>query len=298
MPQARRSNRARVPFVFSFIVPREVFFMSTRFLLVLVLLGGCSSPEPRNTTPSTRTPTPVPAAPAAEPEPEEEPSAEGFDTAAWETLLDAYVTDDGGFRYAALRGNEADVARLAEVVAAVGGASPDTWSRDAQLAFYLNAYNVLTVNAVLAHWPLESVMSVEGFFDAEPHRVAGADRTLNALENDIIRDGERFGEPRIHFGVNCASVGCPWLSGDAFTAANLETQLAALSESFVRRTTRLEGGALHVSQIFEWFAADFAPDGVRAFLAARLEGELAERARDEDTELAHDEYDWALNARP
>ncbi|MFK7989206.1 MAG: DUF547 domain-containing protein [Sandaracinaceae bacterium] len=276
--------------------------MPTRLLLMVLLALGCSSPEQGSTTP--RTPPPEPASEPEPAEPSEEEStataeaAPGFDTTAWEALLDAYVTNDGGFRYAALRGREADVARLAEVVEAVGAASPDGWSRDAQLAFYLNAYNVLTVNSVLSHWPLEGVMTVDGFFDEETHRVAGVDRTLNALENEIIRDRERFGEPRIHFGVNCASVGCPWLSGDAFTAANLEAQLAALSQSFVRRTTRLEGGALHVSQIFEWFAADFAPDGVRAFLAARLEGELADSARDEGTALSFDEYDWALNARP
>lgn len=278
--------------------------MPTRLLLVALLALGCSSPEQGSTTPRAPAPDPeasdpAPAAdPPAEPDaPAETEAAAGFDTAGWEALLDAYVTDDGGFRYAALRDNEADVARLAEAVEAVGSATPDAWSRDAQLAFYLNAYNVLTVNAVLSHWPLESVMSVEGFFDAETHRVAGVDRTLNALENDVIRDRARFGEPRIHFAVNCASVGCPWLSGDAFTAANLEAQLAALSRSFVRRTTRLRGDALHVSQIFEWFAADFEPDGLRAFLAARLEGELATRAAGR-TPIAYDEYDWALNARP
>ncbi len=240
----------------------------------------------------------VDEAPAPEPvaAPEPEPVT-AFDVGTWDTLLGAYVVD-GGFRYAALAGDEDARARLAEVVSAIGSAAPDEWPRDAQLAYYVNAYNALTVSAVVERWPLTSVMNVEGFFDAVAHRVAGQTMTLNALENDIIR--ARFGEPRIHFAVNCASVGCPALMPTAFTADNLEAQLAAGAQAYVRGTSRLDRRRrrVAVSKIFEWFATDFeAGGGVRAFLVAQLEGDDARFVENARTRITHFDYDWNVNAR-
>jgi hypothetical protein len=220
---------------------------------------------------------------------------------AWAGLLTAYVTDDGGFRYAALMASPADRAALGVAVQAVADARlTDLPDRDAQLAFYLNAYNILTVNAVVTRFPIDSVMSVPGFFDVLEHNVLGTSMTLNALENDIIR--AQFHEPRIHFAVNCASAGCPWLDSAPFTASNLEPALDRLTRGFVRRTTSVDSRRRRVvvSQLFEWFAGDFEPaGGVRGFLVAHIDNE-ATRAQvaDERNRVAYFEYDWALNARP
>ena len=224
----------------------------------------------------------------------------GFDVGPWNALLATYVTADGGFRYATLAANPADRAVLAQLVSAVAEADPAAEESDAgRLAFYINAYNILTVSAVLERFPIASVMDVPGFFDAATHRVAGAEMTLNGLENDIIRG--QFHEPRIHFAVNCASTGCPWLDGTGFTAENLEASLERLTDAYVQRTTQVDARRrrVQVSKIFEWFAADFeAGGGVRAFLAAHL-GE-AQRALVEDprTRITMFEYDWSLNGRP
>lgn len=218
--------------------------------------------------------------------------------APWQTILDEYATADGGFRYAALRANDAHRALLDEYVQAIGAARDRGWSRDAALAFYIDAYNALTVKSVLDLWPVESVMQEDGFFDERTHRVAGRALTLNGLENDVIRS-ERFAEPRIHFAVNCASAGCPPLQRQAFTAGNLERLLERATRAFVRRTTRIRGGRARLSQIFEWFAGDFeAAGGVRAFVARYLLDDRAAAIRDEDTRLAYTPYDWALNDRP
>ncbi|MAT28088.1 MAG: hypothetical protein CMN29_24550 [Sandaracinus sp.] len=218
--------------------------------------------------------------------------------APWQTILDEYATADGGFRYAALRANDAHRALLDEYVQAIGAARDRGWSRDAALAFYIDAYNALTVKSVLDLWPVESVMQEDGFFDERTHRVAGRTLTLNGLENDVIRS-ERFAEPRIHFAVNCASAGCPPLQRQAFTAGNLERLLERATRAFVRRTTRIRGGRARLSQIFEWFAGDFeASGGVRAFVARYLPDDQAAALRDQDTRLAYTPYDWALNDRP
>lgn len=269
-----------------------------RPLLLALLLTACGSSE---TGHSTSTPEEAPAeeTPAEEASPTERgaPSAGAMDVARWQALLTDYVTDDGGFRYAALRASEEDRAALNEVASQIASTDPEGWPRDARLAFFLNAYNALTVKAVVDRWPIESVMRVEGFFDAVEHEVAGESMTLNHLENEIIR-GEEFAEPRIHFAVNCASTGCPRLSPTAYTAENLEGQLVEQTRSFVRSTSRVSARRVELSQIFEWFASDFeSAGGVRAFVAAQLEGEDAARVRDEGTAIAHFEYDWAVNAR-
>lgn len=266
-----------------------------------ILLVACGSDQSREGTPPPSNEAPVAATtePVREaPTPREMPAADAPpDVADWGHILQTYVTADGGFRYAALHGNAADRERLQRYVAAVGEASPDEWSRDAQLAFYIDAYNALTVSAVLERWPLESVMNIDGFFDGIEHRVAGTSRTLNGLEGDVIR-GEAFSEPRIHFAVNCASTSCPPLSRTPFTAENLQAQLASLTDAFVGATTRVASRRLHVSKLFEWYADDFGgAAGVREFLAAHLEGEAAEAASNERIRLQYDDYDWAVNAR-
>ncbi len=215
----------------------------------------------------------------------------------WDRLLRHYTTEDGGFRYAALAGAAEDRAALDAFVDLIGATDFAALERDARLALLINAYNALTIRSVLELWPVESVLAEEGFFDARPHRVGGDELTLNQLENDRIRS---FGEPRIHFVVNCASAGCPRLLARAPTAARLEEMLDEGSREFVRRTTVVdhESRSVSVSQIFEWFAGDFeSSGGVRAFVASYLDARDAALVLDGSVSITHFEYDWSTNAR-
>ncbi len=223
------------------------------------------------------------------------PSA--LDLAGWGSILATYRTEDGGFRYAALHAATEDRAKLNAFTEAIATASVEGLSRDEALAFYINAYNALTIASVLELWPVENVLSEEGFFDERTHQVAGQTVTLNALENETIR-GERFAEPRIHFAVNCASTSCPPLQPLPFTAENLEAQLAAGAREHVRRTTEIAGRRATVSQLFEWFEGDFERvGGVRAFVAAQLDEAGASTVSNERTRLRYRPYDWSINAR-
>ncbi len=294
---------------------------TTLFLAALALSAcNCGAPSGNAGNTSVATPEPAPAESAEreadqseamaravtqpvqqaaeQPVPDEAPALPvGSDTAPFAQVLSEYVTDDGGFRYAALHGNAAHRALLSGYVTAIGEADPSSWSREEQLAFYINAYNALTVNAVLELWPVTSVMEEDGFFDARTHKVASVDMTLNALENDIIR--AQYQEPRIHFAVNCASAGCPWLSDEVYTATDLDAQLERQTQSYLRRTVQLNQRRKRasVTKIFEWFEADFADPGVKEFIAARLEDEDAAFVRRRDTRITHFDYDWALNGR-
>ncbi|MCU0677051.1 MAG: DUF547 domain-containing protein [Myxococcota bacterium] len=251
-------------------------------LLTFALLVPAAS-APSTSSPSSSPSVPSPLAPPS--------------TTGWATILRTYTTADGGFRYAALHAHAEHRALLDAYVRAIGAAEPSRWTRDEQLAFYLDAYNALTVHAVVTRWPLRSVMDAPGFFDRIEHRVAGRAMTLNHLENEVIRAG--FRDPRIHFAVNCASASCPPLHREPFTAQrDLSATLDRLTRAFVRRSTRVTNDAVRVSKLFEWFAADFEPrGGVRAFVASQLDEPAASQVRDESRTLRHATYDWAANAR-
>ena len=215
---------------------------------------------------------------------------------AWARVLDRFVTDDGGFRYAALMADTGAMADLEVWLRYVATVDLDTLDRDARLALLINAYNAYTVKSVIELWPIESVMSVPGFFDARTHVVAGSGLTLNRLENDRIR--AVFGEPRIHFLVNCASTGCPPLAPVPVTADSLESLLEEHTGRFVRATVRETEAGLEASRIFDWFDDDFeSAGGVRAFMARYLDGEIAARMLDGSVPLRFTHYDWSLNGR-
>ena len=280
-------------------------------LVTLVACGGAQAQdvEPTVTDPSEEMAVEVEpdTQPVAEPEAEvevevevvvETPDVLASVNEPWGAIVATYVTDDGGFQYEALMANTEHMALLEAAVAAVATFDPAPLSRDEQLAFYMNAYNVTVVASVIAEWPVESVLEEDGFFDGTEHTIAGSEMHLNALENDIIR--AEYGEPRIHFLVNCASVGCPPLANYAFTADNLESSLASLAQAFVQAGTILDRDdeTIELSEIFDWFGGDFEPvGGVRAFIAAQFEGDDAAFILDEDNDIEFFSYDWAVNAR-
>lgn len=238
---------------------------------------------------------PVEAAPDEEIVPREVVAPTAPSMAPWAEVLETYVSADG-FRYAALHADDEAKAKLSAAVEAVGSAQDlASWSSDQRLAFLINAYNILTVHAVIERWPIGGVMEVEGFFDGIEHSVAGESMTLNTLENERIR--AVFGEPRIHFAVNCASTSCPPLRNTPFDAESLEASLEEQARAFVRSSTSVRGRRATLSKLFDWFADDFtAGGGVREFVALRLDEDDATTVRNERTTLRYTDYDWSPNA--
>ena len=180
-------------------------------------------------------------------------------------------------------------------------------NRDGQRAFWINLYNLLTVRVILDHYPVKSIRDIDispGFFTDGPWgkplvTVEGEDLTLNDIEHRILRP--IWQDPRLHYAVNCASIGCPNLQRRAFTAANTVALLEQASQAYVNhpRGARVEDGRLIVSSIYEWFKADFggSDQGVIDHLMRFAEPAL--RARLEGiTEIDDDAYDWSLNAIP
>lgn len=219
--------------------------------------------------------------------------ARALDVAPWQRVLDAH-TRRGGFDYAGLR---ADPPRRADLDVFLAGVAAMPESEP--LYAWLDAYNALVVKAVVARPGLRSVRDVPGFFDRVQHRVAGRARTLDQLENEVIR--RRFPDARVHAALNCGARSCPALSPRAFTAANVDGELTRLARAMVASDAhvRVRDGALSVSAIFTWYAGDFRRDAgsVRAWIA-RYDATGRLRALPANAPVRELGYDWALNAAP
>ncbi len=233
-----------------------------------------------------------------------------LDHGEWQALLDAYlITDDpSGINlvdYAKLRGNAADRARLAAYIDDLQGLDPRQYAKDVQMAYWINLYNAVTLRVVVDAYPVESIKDIhEGLIPGTgPWRdihasVAGHPLTLDNIEHDILRPIWR--DARIHYGVNCASMGCPNLAPEAYTAENLERLLDQAARDYVnhpRGAEILDEASAIVSSIYFWYREDFGDSeaGVLEHLRNYAEGDLAQQLRDFDGSLDHG-YDWSLNA--
>ena len=235
-----------------------------------------------------------------------------FDHAEWDRVLRDHVDAEGRVAYRDLQQREEAAERsagdarstsLRAYLQRLAGAEPDAWSRDEQLAFWINAYNAGMVAAILAGETPEPVLARGKLFKLWKFEVAGKKRTLDEIEHEILRG--RFHEPRIHFALVCASTSCPKLRRESYRAPILAAQLDAQAREFIndpQRNVFLPAeNKMRLSKIFDWFGDDFATGGtLRAYLASyvaepRIQAWLRS---DAPIEITHLEYDWTLNAQP
>lgn len=224
----------------------------------------------------------------------------------WDRLLKTYLRrDDSGihrFAYGAV--SPADSAALDQYIDGLVSVPISRFNRAQQQAFWINLYNALTVKVVLAHYPEDSILDIDispglfadGPWDKELVQVENTPLSLNDIEHRILRP--IWQDPRIHYAVNCASLGCPNLQADAFTAENSEQLLDFGARMYINhpRGATVTGGRLKVSSIYVWFAEDFGGsdsaiiDHLKRYAEPALAAELAAIASIDD----HD-YDWRLN---
>ncbi len=183
---------------------------------------------------------------------------------------------------------------LDSYISAVGEAPFDTLDRDEKLALLINAYNAFTIKLILDHRPIASIKDIAGSdrWDSERWTIAGQSYSLTSLEHEEIR--AKFAEPRIHFAVNCASVGCPPLRVEAYVGERLEEQLADQTRVMHEdeRWVRIEGTTVHLTPLYLWYKSDFEQvAGTSLAFAARSRPELATG----DWTVQWMDYDWSLN---
>lgn len=223
------------------------------------------------------------------------------DHTPWDAFLTDYVVeDDSGVnlvRYRAV--TDEDRAALDAYVDALQEVDVTTLNADAQFAFWINVYNAVTVQAIMDAPGIKSIRDIDSVWDVKEVTVNGIDLSLNDIEHRIIRPV--YGDPRVHYAVNCASIGCPNLARKAYTGETLDAMLDAAARAYVNhpRGINVDGRKVFASKIFGWYREDFGADEaavlehVRAYAEPALRDALGGRTKINDYG-----YDWGLNIAP
>jgi hypothetical protein len=191
------------------------------------------------------------------------------------------------------------------VLRSVRACDPKTLAtREVQLAFWINVYNIFALDLVAKHWPVDSIKDIGSLlfpvWDKTAGDVFGSTYTLDQIENEKIRP---LGDPRIHAAIVCASISCPSLAREPFVSAQIDAQLDAAFARFVANPDKgfrldRESNTIHLSSIFKWFAADFDKQGGPLAVIARHLG-ASDRAWVEangaKARLEYMDYDWRVN---
>lgn len=220
---------------------------------------------------------------------------------AWDEFLGRYLSESGGVALLDYAGvTDADKALLDGYVQALENTQVSSLNMREQMAYWINLYNALTAKVILDNYPVESIKDIGSWFsgpwDEKYIMVEGEEISLNDIEHRILRP--IWKDARVHYAVNCASIGCPNLATKAYTAENTEAMLEQSAADYVNhpRGTRVEDGMVHASSIYEWFAEDFG--GTDASVIAHLKkyaGPELGSALEGTSEIAGYGYDWSLN---
>lgn len=239
----------------------------------------------------------------------------GFDHGVFDLLLKEYVAETGLVDY---DGFAKDRANLDAYLDRIAKADPAILSsQDERNAFFINAYNAYTIRAVLDDvlGKTDSVKKVSGFWDKKKYSVAGESLTLDSIEK-VSRD---YKDPRMHFAVNCASLGCPRLQRFAFTGVKLQEQFELITKDFLsdqQRGLRIDSAKnkVWISRIFSWYAGDFTGDTskfgfVKGFIKSKFTAsaganfilengpvETVSYLKEKKPDVGYLEYDWTLNS--
>ncbi len=224
----------------------------------------------------------------------------------WDQVLKQYAIKKGNqvyFKYNDLKKNEGLLSSYLSQLESVSKEKFSTFNRDEKLAFWINAYNAYTIQIILKHYPVKSIKNISsgkniisGWFSSGPWKkdfinLFGKKINLNNIEHDIIR--KEFDEPRIHFAVNCASMGCPSLLLEAFTGSKLNIQLDRAAQNFLQNKSKnyVQGNTLYLSKIFKWYGSDFDQKygGFENYVVKALG--LPQKKYD----VKFNDYDWNLN---
>lgn len=228
-----------------------------------------------------------------------------IDHASWSRLLQKYVDAHGYVAYADWKANDRDRTALTDYLNQLARGALDRPSpKEAQLAFWINAYNSVTVWGILREYPTTSIRNhtakLFGFNIWKDLKLSVAAKpfSLDDIEHQVLR---KMGEPRIHFAIVCASVGCPRLRNEAYVADRLDMQLTTNAQAFFADRTKFTADprsrTIAVSPLLDWFGEDFGPDTAARMqaIAPYVPESVQSFTRSFSGDLQFLEYDWGLN---
>lgn len=227
---------------------------------------------------------------------------------AYAGLLDKYV-ENGRVNYTELKRNSSI---LDSLVTSLEGSDLNGLNEKQKIAFYINAYNLITIKSIVDAYPVNSIKNINGAWDKKKWNVADNKLTLNDIEHEILR--KEFSEPKIHFAIVCASIGCPPLLSKPFLADSLEKQLEMVSNNFVSdenyNILDIEFKSAKLSSIFDWFGEDFVDQYYDSsnfnhlskkenaslnFIISQFPPDEQEKLKQLEFKINYLDYDWSLN---
>ena len=229
---------------------------------------------------------------------------------------------DSGVDYSALKANRTVLDAIVSQFGRVTKSELDSWSIEEQIAYWINAYNVFTLQAVVDHYPIQwrwinfltltprnSIKQIPGVWTELRWNIAGTTMTLDEIEHETLRP--LYQEPRIHMAVNCASISCPPLRSEPYVGAQLNRQLTIAARDYLASQLgmRVDGSTLHVSSIFDWYGEDFISEyahlvaggrsnkerAILGFIATYGPSEASTTAQSGQASVRYMRYDWNLN---
>lgn len=224
----------------------------------------------------------------------------------WDAIVRKYVDRDGMVNYQALKASADDTRKIDAYLRTLASANPRlAASREARLAFWINAYNAVTLRGMLREYPTSSIRNhtakVWGYNiwkDLQLH-VGGQPYSLEQIEHQILR---KMNDPRIHFAIVCASVGCPRLLSEAYTPGRVDEQLEINARDFFARPQNFQydqrGRSFSISSIVSWFASDFGSDQAAQLrtIGRWLPDDASRQAASRNAvSVKYLKYDWSLN---
>ena len=211
-----------------------------------------------------------------------------FDHSGFNALLQKNVSPQGKVNYQAFK-KDRTVLRM--YLFALGKYPPNKmWSKQEKLAYWINAYNAMTIDLIIRNQPLNSIKDIDNPWKQSLWNIAGQTYNLDNIEHQILR---KMNDPRIHFAINCASFSCPPLLNEAYTGAKIEDQLQQAANRFINDTQRntITAKTLTISKIFKWFARDFK----KKQTLIEFLNTYAEVSINSNATIDYMDYNWQLN---
>jgi hypothetical protein len=249
-----------------------------------------------------------------------------FSYSHYKKVLKAYVDDQGLVDYTGLKADRQSLDAFAASVAALNRQVYEKWSESQKIAFLINAYNALTLVAIVDNYPIKSsffrglrfpknsIRQIPGVWDKLLFTVMGRKMTLDGIEHDILRT--KFNEPRIHMALVCAALGCPILRNKPYTGTNLDEQLEDQACGLLKDPKKFridrKNERVYLSSIFKWFGSDFlriygtdkkfsgfgkAERAVLNFVSNHIQPEKRDYLEKGEYSVEYLPYDWTLNEK-
>lgn len=248
----------------------------------------------------------------------------GFSYVDYMAVLQGFVDEDGMVDYKGLKANRGRLDAFVRSIGSVRRDEYEEWSDREQIAFWINAYNGLTLQAIIDNYPIEpsffaslrfpdnSIRQIPGVWDDIEFRVMGGKMTLEDIEHGTLR--KYFNEPRIHMALVCAAMGCPPLLNEPYEADKLDEQFSSRARRFLGNAEKFRidrrKGEVYLSPIFDWFGKDFlrtygtdtqfkghgkAERAVLNYVSQYLEDRDRRHLETADYDVKYLDYDWSLN---